>query len=166
MGWWKWPVKLKNRNNTHPHHIEQAVTFHKLQKINVREKKNKRAKAWSMRDCLIKNLNSLSLEKKNIIASQNYVKCQIRALHWFSIRCSLLLFFLIMFHPISLYKIIIFPIFFWLLLIFSSYCCLSVICSSWIPFRWHSELQEQPGSPKPLPVILSLAALHLFYFPS
>lgn len=37
--------------------------------------------------------------------------------------------------------------------------------SSWIPFTWHSELQEQPACPKLLPATLPLAALHLFYFP-
>lgn len=37
--------------------------------------------------------------------------------------------------------------------------------SSWIPFAWHSELQEQPACPKPLPATLPLAAPRLFYFP-
>lgn len=129
-----------------------------------------------MRDCLFKDLNSLSLQKKNnIIVSQNYVKCQIGVLHWVSIRCSVFLLFLSCFILSLCMQSESFPS--------SSDCCCFFLpplsfChlvvgteaqsqkwSSWIPFTWCSELQEQPACPELLPATLPLAALHLFYFP-
>lgn len=54
---------------------------------------NKTVKAWKARGCLINVLNSLSSEKKRMIANQYYSKCLIEILLWVSIQCSLFLHF-------------------------------------------------------------------------
>lgn len=129
-------------------------------------------KAWRMRGCLIKFLNSLSLRKKK---NTNYNQPKLFEM---PNKNTLLGFHTVLFIPpflscspcknsecFSFYSD--FPCFFLPPLLLCHLIMGTEAWSQkkgpvWIPFAWQP---DQPACPKLLPGTLPLAALHLLYFP-
>lgn len=87
---------------------------------------DKTLKSWRVRGCLINVLNSLSLQKKRVIANQYYSKCLTEILPWVYIRCSLFLHFYHVSTSLPVQNQIILH-FLLISVAFSSHCCLSAI---------------------------------------